>query len=150
MSRARGTTIADVAQRAGVAASTVSYVLSGKRSIGPDTARRVMDAIAELGYHPHAGARSLASRRSAVVAMMLPLRQGMHLPVLMQFASGAVTEARRHDHDVLLMTADEGPAGIARVAASSICDGLILMDVEIDDPRVGALRHQGGPTTVKL
>jgi DNA-binding LacI/PurR family transcriptional regulator len=41
MSRARGTTIADVAQRAGVAASTVSYVLSGKRSIGPDTARHM-------------------------------------------------------------------------------------------------------------
>jgi DNA-binding LacI/PurR family transcriptional regulator len=144
----RGVTIADVAARAGVAASTVSYVLSGKRSISPATARRVMDAVAELGYHPHAGARSLASRRAGVIAMMLPLRDGMHLPVLMQFASGAVTEARRHDQDVLLMTADEGPAGLARVAASSIVDGLILMDVEVRDPRVEALRRLGLPSVL--
>src|SRR5690606_40371136 len=77
--------------------------------------------------------------------MMLPLRDGMHLPVLMQFASGAVTEARRHDQDVLLMTADEGPAGLARAAASSIVDGLILMDVEVRDPRVEGLRRLGLP-----
>ncbi|WP_199033786.1 LacI family DNA-binding transcriptional regulator [Glycomyces salinus] len=141
-------TIADVASRAGVAASTVSYVLSGKRSISPETAQRVMDAVAELGYHPHAGARSLASRKAGVIAMMLPLRHGMHLPVLMQFASGAVTEARRHDQDVLLMTADEGPAGLARVAASSIVDGLILMDVEVRDPRVEALRRLGLPSVL--
>ncbi|HEU5128732.1 MAG TPA: LacI family DNA-binding transcriptional regulator [Glycomyces sp.] len=144
----RGVTIADVAARAEVAASTVSYVLSGKRSISPATAQRVMDAVAELGYHPHAGARSLASRRAGVIAMMLPLRDGMHLPVLMQFASGAVTEARRHDQDVLLMTADEGPAGLARVAASSIVDGLILMDVEVRDPRVEAVRRLGLPSVL--
>lgn len=144
----RGVTIADVASRAGVAASTVSYVLSGKRSISPETADRVMAAVADLGYHPHAGARSLASRRAGVVAMMLPLRDGMHLPVLMQFASGAVTEARRHDQDVLLMTADEGPAGLARVAASAIVDGLILMDVEVRDPRVETLRRLGLPSVL--
>ncbi len=144
----RGVTIADVAARAGVAASTVSYVLSGKRSISPETADRVMQAVADLGYHPHAGARSLASRRAGVIAMMLPLRDGMHLPVLMQFASGAVTEARRHDQDVLLMTADEGPAGLARVAASAIVDGLILMDVEVQDPRVETLRRLGLPSVL--
>jgi DNA-binding LacI/PurR family transcriptional regulator len=144
----RGVTIADVAARAGVAASTVSYVLSGKRSISPETADRVMQAVADLGYHPHAGARSLASRRAGVVAMMLPLRDGMHLPVLMQFASGAVTEARRHDQDVLLMTADEGPGGLARVAASAIVDGLILMDVEVRDPRVETLRRLGLPSVL--
>ena len=148
MKSGRGATIADVAAKANVAASTVSYVLSGKRSISPETAKRVMDAIAELGYHPHAGARALASRRAGVIAMMLPLRDGMHLPVLMQFASGAVTEARRHDQDVLLMTADEGPAGLARVAASSIVDGLILMDVEVRDPRVEALRRLGLPSVL--
>jgi DNA-binding LacI/PurR family transcriptional regulator len=144
----RGVTIADVAARAGVAASTVSYVLSGKRSISTETADRVMQAVADLGYHPHAGARSLASRRAGIIAMMLPLRDGMHLPVLMQFASGAVTEARRHDLDVLLMTADEGPAGLARVAASAIVDGLILMDVELRDPRVDALRRLGLPSVL--
>ena len=61
-------TLADVARQAGVAASTVSYVLSGRRPISAQTRARVQAAIAELGFHPHAGARALASRdRKSVV-----------------------------------------------------------------------------------
>src|ERR687896_660590 len=110
-------TIIDVARHAGVAPSTVSYVLSGKRAISATTRKRVMASIELLGYHPHAGARALASNRANVIALVLPLRAGMHLPVLMQFASSVVTTARQYDHDVLLVTADEGEGGLRRVAA---------------------------------
>ncbi|MGW0372745.1 LacI family DNA-binding transcriptional regulator, partial [Streptomyces coeruleorubidus] len=55
------TTIKDVAERAGVAPSTVSYVLSGSRKISEDTRRGVQAAIDELGYHPRASARTLRS-----------------------------------------------------------------------------------------
>ena len=53
-------TITDVARHAGVAPSTVSYVLSGKRAISATTRQRVLSSIRVLGYHPHAGARALA------------------------------------------------------------------------------------------
>src|SRR5499427_357869 len=115
-------TIIDVARHAGVAPSTVSYVLSGKRAISATTRQRVLASISTLGYHPHAGARSLASNRANVIALVLPLRAGMHLPVLMQFASSVVTTARQHNHDVLLVTADEGPAGLRRIAASAMVE----------------------------
>jgi DNA-binding LacI/PurR family transcriptional regulator len=141
-------TIIDVARHAGVAPSTVSYVLSGKRAISATTRQRVMASIRTLGYHPHAGARSLASNRSNVIALVLPLRSGMHLPVLMQFASSVVTSARQYDHDVLLVTADEGPAGLRRIAASAMVDGLILMDVELRDPRVPLLRELDRPSVL--
>ena len=61
-------TLADVARHAGVSASTVSYVLSGKRSISESTRRRVQRSIDLLGYHPHAGARALATNRSSIIA----------------------------------------------------------------------------------
>lgn len=141
-------TIADVARHAGVSVSTVSYVLSGKRTISATTSARVHASIRALGFHPHAGARSLASNRSSVIALVLPLRQGMHLPVLMQFATAVVTSARSHHHDVLLVTADEGPAGLRRVAAGAMVDGLILMDVEMDDPRVPTLRTLARPSVL--
>ena len=41
-----------------------------------------------------------------------------------------------HDHDVLLVTADEGSAGLQRLAQRSLCDGLVLMDIEARDERV--------------
>src|SRR5690606_37452459 len=91
-------TIADVARHAGVAVSTVSYVLSGKRSISASTRNRVMESIRALGYEPHASARALASKRANVIALVLPLRAGMHLPVLMQFATTVVTTARTYEH----------------------------------------------------
>ncbi|MEV0197628.1 LacI family DNA-binding transcriptional regulator [Nonomuraea sp. NPDC050691] len=144
----RAVTIAEVARHAGVAVSTVSYVLSGKRTISADTRRRVLDSINTLGYHPHAGARSLASKRSNVIALVLPLRAGMHVPVLMRFATAVVTAARRFDHDVLLLTADEGPEGIRRVAASALVDALVLMDVELHDRRVPLLRELAEPSVL--
>ncbi|MFV2097736.1 MULTISPECIES: LacI family DNA-binding transcriptional regulator [unclassified Micromonospora] len=141
-------TIADVARHAGVAVSTVSYVLSGKRAISATTRERVLASIHALGYHPHAGARALASRRANVIALVLPLRSGMHLPVLMQFATSVVTTARQFDHDVLLVTADEGPAGLRRIAVSAMVDGIVVMDVEMHDPRVPLLRELERPSVL--
>jgi LacI family transcriptional regulator, galactose operon repressor len=147
-SESRRVTITDVARHAGVALSTVSYVLSGKRVISATTRQRVLASVRTLGYHPNAGARALASRRANVIALVLPLRSGMHVPVLMQFAIAVVTSARQYDHDVLLMTADEGPAGLTRIAASALVDGLIAMDVEMRDPRVPLLRALDRPSVL--
>ncbi|MER5649987.1 LacI family DNA-binding transcriptional regulator [Streptosporangium sp. NPDC002524] len=141
-------TISEVARHAGVAVSTVSYVLSGKRAISADTRRRVLDSVRVLGYHPNAGARALASRRANVIALVLPLRAGVHVPVLMQFATSVVTAARRYDHDVLLLTADEGSDGLRRAAASALVDGLVVMDVELHDGRVPLLRELAEPSVL--
>ncbi len=130
--------ISDVARHAEVSPSTVSYVLSGKRSISEQTRRRVLDSIATLGYRPHAGA--LASNRSNVIALVVPLRSGSYVPVLMQFVVSVVTTARGHDHDVLLLTQDEGVEGLQRVSGSALVDAIIVMDVETRDTRLPVLR----------
>ena len=141
-------TIADVASHAGVSMSTVSYVLSGKRPISEETRRRVQASIRALGYHPHAGARALASSRANVIALVIPLRTGVDVPVVMQFVRSVVASARAHDHDVLLLTQDEGVTGLRRVTAGAIADGLIVMDVELHDARVPALRSLGRPAVL--
>lgn len=140
--------IADVARHAGVSPSTVSYVLSGKRSISEDTRRRVLESVRVLGYRPHAGARALASSRSNVIALVVPLRSDVHVPVAMRFAVSVVTRARAHDHDVLLLTQAEGADGLRRVAGSSMVDAIVVMDVEIDDARIPVLRELGLPSVL--
>jgi DNA-binding LacI/PurR family transcriptional regulator len=146
--RGKVVTIADVARHAGVSASTVSYVLSGKRAISAATRARVLASVRALGFHPHAGARALASNRANVIALALPLRQGMHLPVVMQFAAAVLAAARAAGNDVLLVTADEGAGGLRRVAGSAMVDGLILMDVETNDQRVPTLRELERPSVL--
>src|SRR2546423_11924617 len=138
-------TIAEVARQAGVSPSTVSYVLSRKRSISEDTRRRVEAAIEKLGYHPHAGARALASNRSNILALMVPLRSDMYVPVIMEIAMAVTTEAREFGQDVLLLTKDEGTGGVRRIAGSGLADAMIVMDVELDDDRIPGLRETDTP-----
>ncbi|MEV6618713.1 LacI family DNA-binding transcriptional regulator [Streptomyces sp. NPDC051051] len=140
--------ITDVARHAGVSPSTVSYALSGKRPISEETRQRVGAAIAELGYRPHAGARALAGRRSNVLALVVPLRAGVHVPVVMRFVVSVVTAARRHDHDVLLLTQEEGEDGLRRVADTALVDALIVMDVQLRDSRLPLLRSLGRPSVM--
>jgi len=133
-------TSADVAREAGVSQSTVSYVMSGKRPISPETRRRVQDAIDRLTYEPHAGARALAGHRTSTIAVVMPLRQASGAERLMTFVEEITLAARGRDHDVLLVTADEGPAGLRRVAGRSLCDAVVVMEVGSDDERVEVAR----------
>ncbi len=141
-------TVAEVAKRAGVSASTVSYVLSGKRPISPATRQRVERAIRELGYHPNAGARALAGKKSHIMALVVPLRTDVYVPVMMEIAISVTMAAREHGYDVLLITNDEGHDGVRRVAASGLADGVIVMDVELDDPRIPVLLETGIPAAL--
>jgi len=135
-------TLADVARHAGVSASTVSYVLSGKRTISEETRHRVERSVAELGYHPNSRARALAGRRSHIVALVVPLRTDVYVPIMMEIAIAVTVTARQHGYDILLITNDEGPDGVRRIVASGLADGVILMDVELDDERIPVLRAQ--------
>jgi DNA-binding LacI/PurR family transcriptional regulator len=141
------TTIDDVARAAGVSVSTVSYALSGKRPISAATRARIERAVRELGYRPHAGARALASARTNVLALMAPLRVDVNVGVIMQFVTGVVTRAREFQHDVLLLTQDD-LAGVDRVAAGSMVDAMIMMDVEAEDPRLPVLLAQRQPSVL--
>ncbi|GAB6940559.1 LacI family DNA-binding transcriptional regulator [Isoptericola variabilis] len=147
----RGTTVAktptsaDVAREAGVSQSTVSYVMSGKRPISEKTRQRVEDAIARLTYEPHAGARALAGHRTSTIAVVMPLRQASGAQRLMTFVEEITLAARARDHDVLLVTADEGPAGLRRVAGRSLCDAVVVMEVGSSDERVRLARSLALP-----
>jgi DNA-binding LacI/PurR family transcriptional regulator len=105
-------------------------------------------AVAELGYHPHAGAQALASSRSSVLALMVPLRSDMYLPVIMEIVTAVALAARRHGQDILLLTGQEGPDGLRRIVASGRADALILMDVELQDRRIPVLREVDRPAVL--
>src|SRR5690242_910947 len=141
-------TICDVARHAGVAVSTVSYVLTGKRPISAATRSRVLESIRVLGYHPRVGARASAVGRTNVVALAVPLQAGMHVPVLMRVVTAAVTAARHHGLNVLLMTGDESVESLRNAAGSARVDGFLVLDVEMNDERVPLLRQLPQPSVL--
>lgn len=140
-------TMNDVARTAGVSLSTVSYVLSGKRTISEETRQLVLDAIRKLNYSPHSGARALASNRSNVLGLVAPLRADVNVSVIMQFVAAVVTTARTYNQDVLLLTQDDA-GGIERVTSQSMVDGLVMMDIEARDPRIPLLAKLRKPAVL--
>lgn len=142
------TSIHDVARVAGVSISTVSYALSGKRPITETTRRKVEDAVRELGYRPHAGARMLAGRQTFILAVTEPLRSYTYAPAHMAFVLAVAAAARRHDYDVLLLTQEEADAGLRRVTSSRLVDGIVVLDVTTDDERVALVRTLDVPSVV--
>ncbi|WP_219414326.1 LacI family DNA-binding transcriptional regulator [Pseudonocardia nigra] len=135
----------DVARLAGVSQSTVSYVMSGRRSISAETRRRVEAAIEQLTYQPNAGARALASQRTQVIGLVVPFAPGADTSGLLPFIESIANCARAEDYDVLLVTADEGSAGLSRLAGRSLCDAIVMMDIEAEDARIPVAAALGVP-----
>ena len=102
-------TIEDVARRAGVARSTVSYALSGKRSISAETRRRIERAIADLDFTPNAGARALATSQTMVLGVLLQFHQDEFAPAMLQYVLPISTTARDLGYDILMVTTPTDP-----------------------------------------
>ena len=147
-SRRTAPTSRDVATLAGVAQSTVSAVLSGKRAVAAETKARVEAAMAELGYQPNAGARTLRTSRTNVVALVVHLEAGVDAAETVPYIDTIIEEARRRDYDVVLSSTREGPESIVRLARRSICDAFVLMDITPDDDRVEAVATLGKPVVL--
>ena len=73
LNRIKRVTRKDVALRAGVSTTTISYVINdGPRPVAPETRVRVLRAIEELGYYPNELARSLRMRQTSTIGLVIP------------------------------------------------------------------------------
>ena len=64
-------TVEQIAKLSGVSRSTVSRVINNHPNVKPEVRQRVTEVIAETGYHPNPAARSLASRRSGIIGLVI-------------------------------------------------------------------------------
>ena len=132
------TGIKDVAREAGVSASTVSYVLSGKRSISAKTTEKVMAAVDKLGYTPDASARKMRGMRNQLIALSSPIRGDINKARYNAYFLHTAWAARNAGYDVMLLTGPDATKDIRRVTQSNLVDGVVLLDVEQDDERAAA------------
>lgn len=128
--------IGDVARELGVSRSTVSYALSGKRSVSADTRRRVEEAVHEMGFVPSERARALAHNRSNTLALLLPMGPESTTAITLQFVHGAARASRLRNHHLLMVVGDEPVSDLDRLLRADRTDGVLVMDVTEDDLRL--------------
>ncbi|HQY99623.1 MAG TPA: LacI family DNA-binding transcriptional regulator [Propionicimonas sp.] len=142
-------TIADVARQAGVSVSTVSYALSGARPIKPETRTRVEAAMRELGYHPNAMARSLASRRSNVISLIYPADERGVGGTGGEFVHSAAARARELGYQLVLWPfRSDQVREVRNLVRQGMADGVLVMEVLLDDERIDVLEAAKVPYTM--
>lgn len=147
-------TSTDVARRAGVSRTTVSLVLNDVpgTSISAATRQRVLRAAAELNYHPDAAARSLVSRQTHTLGLVLcqtPDRvfADAFLP---QVLHGVGQMAQEHNFKVLLQYVEDvtRPDAYLALVRGRHIDGIILSGPRSDDEQLPRLHAEGFPVVL--
>jgi LacI family transcriptional regulator len=137
-------TIRDVARRAQVSVASVSRALNGFENVSDDTRARVADAVKELGYVPHAGARSLSLARTNAIGVVLP---ALHGEFFSEIVRGMDQVASANGYYLLLsnMHTDSGGGAAVLRALRGRVDGLLLMAPHIHDHELVEAMPRGLP-----
>lgn len=148
----RGATLDAVALAAGVSRATVSRVVNGNQRVNPDARRAVERAIDRLGYVPNAAARSLVTRRSNSVGLVIPeptsrLFNDPFFPRLLRGISAELGSSGLAL--VFLMPQSPSEEGrIERYLAAGHVDGVLLASHHLDDPLPTHLVARGVPVVL--
>lgn len=140
-------TIRDVARRARLSVATVSRALNGFENVSEHARERIAVAVSELGYVPHAGARSLSLARNNAVGVVLP---DLHGEFFSEIVRGMDREASRHGYLLLLsnLHAKSDKATQAVRAMRGRVDGLIVMAPHLGEGELAAALPPGVPAVL--
>jgi DNA-binding LacI/PurR family transcriptional regulator len=137
----------DVARRAGVSRATVSYIINnrtdGNVRISEETRQRVLQAVKELGYQPNVTARSLRTRRTQLLAIMVP---DLTNPFYPQLIRGAQASAEQQDYQILVYDSNDSPArerAFVEAVLRRRVDGVILVAFHLEAHDVAQLTRAG-------
>lgn len=139
-------TIRDVAAKAGVSTATVSRIINNKGQATPETIARVRAIIKELGYKPNVVARSLTSRKSNTIALLVPTIDNPFFPEL---ARGVEDVANSYGMNVFLCNTDDERSKVNNYLNSlqeRYVDGVIINSLNLTNEDLEKLHSNGIPT----
>ncbi len=146
-------TIADVARRAGVTKAAVSFALNNQPGVSAATRERILAIAAEVGFQPSSAARALSDGRAGAFGLVIdrPARLLGIEPYFMQLISGIQAELSGNHVTLLFTLAEDQDAEIAMYRtwwAQRRVDGVILVDLQLNDRRVAVLEELSMPAMV--
>ena len=134
-----------MARLAGVSTATVSRALNGTGQIAPATRAMIDDAVAQLGYHPNTAARSLVTRSTQTIALLLP---DITNPFYAALVSGIQERALETGHTMLLCTTEGDPEReeqyLSLLRAKQV-DGVLVDGLVLPPDRITRFVREGLP-----
>jgi DNA-binding LacI/PurR family transcriptional regulator len=126
---------------------TVSRVVNKEKYVAEETRQQVLRVIDELGYVPHIQAQRLASGRTCSIILHYPLSNPSLFSnsIEMNFITGIAVGAAEEEYYFSLMTGPLTSAGLMRLCRGAQADGIVLMQIAMQDRRVDLLRENDYP-----
>jgi DNA-binding LacI/PurR family transcriptional regulator len=149
----RRVTISDIAKRAGVSKGAVSLALNGRPGVSDETRERILAIVEELGWSPNRAARALSAAKADACGLVLtrPARMLALEPFFIELISGVESELSERSIALtiqLVHDLDEEIAVYRRWWAEQRVDGVLMVDLRNDDPRIDELLRLGLPAVV--
>ncbi|MFL0248641.1 LacI family DNA-binding transcriptional regulator [Candidatus Clostridium stratigraminis] len=146
-------TIKEVAKMVGVSPSTVSRVISDSPRISEETKKTVRQAMERLGYHPNAIARSLVSKATKTIGIVMSqsTEDAFLNPFFPQALSGVSAAAHEHGYCILLSTGNdeaEQLESIESIVMGGRVDGVIVMYSSVENKVLDTLKRMNTPAVV--
>lgn len=138
-------TIYDVARLAGVSTATVSRALNGTAQIAPSTRAAIDAAVEQLGYRPNSIARSLVTKSTQTIALLLP---DISNPFYAGLVGGIQAYALSHDHTMLLCTTEGDPEReeqYLQLLRDKQVDGALVDGLVLPPDRIARFVRDGFP-----
>ncbi|WP_394814600.1 LacI family DNA-binding transcriptional regulator [Streptomyces chisholmiae] len=143
-------TLEAVAAHAGVSRATVSRVVNGTPGVRPELREKVKRSVAELGYVPNSAARSLVTRRTGAVAVVIaePETRVFADPFFARQLRGISRELSANDLQLLLLLVEDEAdyQRVGRYLAGGHVDGTLMFSLHANDPLRGIAAASGLPT----
>ena len=146
-------TISDIARRAGVSKGAVSYALNDRPGVSDETRARILQIADDIGWYPNRAARALSAARAHACGLVLarPAKTIALEPFFMEFIAGVESELALQSIALTIQLVDDIQAEIAvyrRWWGERRVDGVLMVDLRDDDPRVDELARLGFPAVV--
>ncbi|MGH3086024.1 MAG: LacI family DNA-binding transcriptional regulator, partial [Rubrobacteraceae bacterium] len=141
-------TIAEVARRAGVSPTAVSFAFNRPQELSPETVKRVLEVAKELGYAPNPYARALLSRGAGVVGMLVPekLSDAFENPFYSPFVRGVGAVCDERGLSLMIVSPREG--SLERAITRAPVDGFLVLGLGERHPDVAPLSRRRVPFVV--
>jgi LacI family transcriptional regulator len=128
--------MSDVARKAGVSLMTVSRVINNKGDVSSETRQRILEIITNLNYRPSGIARSLATKETCTIGLVVP---DVSNPFFADVTQGVERLAHSRGYHVFLCNTEEDPQRELAVIQSleeKRVDGLILCSSRLEDEKL--------------
>lgn len=145
-----GSTIYDIAKKAGVSIATVSRVVNDNEGIADETREKVLKVADDLGYYPQAYAQGLARKKKNIIMVVVPVLSNYFF---MEVLAGIQDEISRYNYDLNIFNVQSNGEDsmfpqVENIIKRQWADGYLFISTHLRDSELDKLQNYEVPITL--